>query len=110
MINSMEEERYKVGDKVYLITDFHRLYSKSVCFSANPCLLVDFPLQKKITQVVHNKAGNTLYQVKGGHFDNSWIGVSVYDSLEEAKAVIEESKKKLNQTVEKWLDTNIKIY
>lgn len=45
------------------------------------------PLEKKITHVVHTKDG-ILYQVKGGHFHESWIGKTVFNSKEEAENYI----------------------
>ena len=48
---------------------------------------------KRITQVVHNKEGMTLYQVKGGHFTNDWVGKIVFNTEEEAKQVIERNRR-----------------
>ena len=74
-------KEYKVGDKVYFIKTFDEIYYKGR--SIKPPSKTRYPFEKKITQVVHCKDG-ILYQVKGGHFNESWIGKVVFDTKEEA--------------------------
>lgn len=75
------EEKYKLGDKVYFVKSFEEIYWRSGLFRPP---VTKQPLEKKITQIVHTK-DDILYQVKGGHFTNSWIGNIVFNTKEEAK-------------------------
>lgn len=77
---------FNVGDKVWFIRTFEEIYWRCGMFRPNP---TRHPFEKKITQVIHTKNG-FLYQVKGGHFHESWIGKIVFDSKEEAKKHIME--------------------
>lgn len=75
-------KQYKVGDKVYFIRTFREIYWW--VYSKTPPEKLKHPQEKKITQVVYTKDG-PLYQVKGGHFPDSWIGDIVFDTKEEAE-------------------------
>ena len=77
---------FNVGDRVWFIKSFEEIYWRSGMFRPTP---TRHPFEKKITQVVHTKDG-ILYQVKGGHFHESWIGTIVFDSKEEAENYISE--------------------
>ena len=72
---------FNIGDKVWFTKSFEEIYWRSGMFKPNRTM---HPLEKKITQVVHTKDG-VLYQVKGGHFHESWIGKIVFNSKEEAE-------------------------
>jgi len=72
---------FNIGDKVWMIKSF-----EDVSLGGK---MLKHPFEKKITQVVHTKDG-VLYQVKGGHFHESWIGKIVFDSKEEAEKHITE--------------------
>ena len=78
------DEKYKIGDKVWLTKSFEEIYWRSGMFRPQ---VTKHPLEKKITQIVHTKDG-ILYQVKGGHFHNSWINKIVFDTKEEAEQAI----------------------
>ena len=84
------EEKYKIGDKVYFIKTFDEIYweiyLRSERFKPQK---TKYPFEKKITQVIHTKDG-ILYQVKGGHFHESWVGQIVFDTKEEAIRAIKE--------------------
>lgn len=82
-------DKYKVGDKVYFIKTFKEIYWQM--YSKTPPEPTKHPFEKKITQVVHCADG-TMYQVKGGHFHESWIGDIVFDTKEEAESAIKESR------------------
>lgn len=75
---------FNVGDKVWFTKTFEEIYWRSGRFRPNP---TKHPFEKKITQVVHTKNG-VMYQVKGGHFHESWIGKIVFESKEEAEKYI----------------------
>ena len=75
---------YNVGDKVWFIKTFQEIYWKSGMFRLSK---TKTPFEKKITQVIHTKDG-TLYQVKGGHFHESWIGKIVFNTKDEAQEMI----------------------
>jgi hypothetical protein len=79
------DERYKVGDKVWFIKTFREIYWW--IYTKTPPKPLKHPIEKKITQVVHTK-NETLYQVKDGHFPESWIGDIVFDTKEEAYRAI----------------------
>lgn len=81
-------QRYKVGDKVYFIKRFEDIYWKSY-YKTKP-EKIKHPVEKKITQIVHCKDGTVLYQVKGGHFPESWVGEIVFDTKEDAYKAIKE--------------------
>lgn len=81
---------YKVGDKVYFIKSFREIYWR--LYSKTPPEKTKYPFEKKITQVVHTK-DETLYQVKGGHFPESWIGDIVFNTKEEAEVAIKNDRK-----------------
>ena len=87
---------FKVGDKVWMTDSFKNLYS----YGGNN--LATHPFEKKITQVVQTKSG-TLYQVKGGHFHESWIGVYVFVDKQEAQKVLNKRIAKRNEAVRKSL-------
>ena len=76
---------YKVGDKVYFIKTFREIYWQM--YSKTPPEPTRHPFEKKITQVVHTKGG-ILYQVKDGHFHESWVGKIVFDTKEEAQSAM----------------------
>ena len=78
------EEKYRIGDKVYFIKSFDEVYWRSGKFRP---VITKHPLEKKITQIVHNK-NEILYQVKGGHFPISWVGNIVFNTKEEAEQAI----------------------
>lgn len=78
------EETYKVGDKVWFIKSFEEIYWRSGMFRPP---VIKHPFEKKITQIVHTKDG-ILYQVKGGHFHDSWVGKIVFETKEEAEQAI----------------------
>lgn len=80
--------RYKVGDKVYMTKSFREIFWQLYYKSIPPKR--KHPLEKKITQVVHTK-DDVLYQVKDGHFSESWIGTIVFDTKEEAEAALNEN-------------------
>ena len=82
---------YKIGDKVYFIKTFDEIYHENRWLK--PPLKAVYPFEKKITQIVHSKNG-TLYQVKGGHFHESWINVIVFNSKEKAEMAIKQKFKK----------------
>lgn len=81
----MRSMQYKLGDKVYFTKTFREIYWQ--LYSKTPPERTKHPIEKKITQIIHCKDG-TLYQVKGGHFHESWIGDIVFDTKEEAAAAI----------------------
>ena len=76
------EAKYKVGDKVYFIRSFTEIYWKY--WRIKPPPKTYHPLERKIRDVVYTKNG-VLYQVKDGHFHESWIGEVVFDTKEEAE-------------------------
>ena len=82
----MNKEKYKVGDRVYLTKGFDEIYGLFRSWTPP----VNYPVQKKITQIVHCKDGTVLYQVRGGHFSNFWIGKIVFDTKEEAEAAMKQ--------------------
>ena len=88
-------EHYKIGDKVYFIKSFREIYWW--LYSKTPPPKTKFPIEKKITQIVHTKDGDILYQVKGGHFSSSWINYIVFDTKEEAKKAIEIDSVKIDR-------------
>lgn len=79
--------KYNVGDKVYFIKDFKEIWWEIYYQSQPPKR--KHPLERKITQVVYTK-DDVLYQVKGGHFSESWVGEIVFDTKEEAEKHMEE--------------------
>lgn len=81
--------KYHVGDRVYFINRFDEIYWW--LYYKTPPERTKYPIQKKITQVVNSKEG-ILYQVKGGHFPESWVGDIVFDTEEEAKEAIKAGK------------------
>lgn len=78
---------FNVGDKVWFIKTFHEIYWKDKNTKPTP---TKHPFEKKISQVIHTKNG-TLYQVKGGHFHESWIGDIVFATKSEAENKIAEN-------------------
>lgn len=78
--------RYMVGDKVYFTKTFRHIYWQ--IYSKTPPKPLKSPHEKKITQVTFTKDGTVLYQVKGGHFPESWIGDIVFDTKEEAEVAM----------------------
>lgn len=81
MDDNQINQNIKIGDKVYFIKSFEEIYWRSERFRPEK---TKHPLEKKVTQIVNTKDG-TLYQVKGGHFHESWIGKIVFTSKEEAE-------------------------
>lgn len=79
-------KEFKVGDRVWFIKTFKEIYWKGEEFRPTP---TKRPFEKKITQVVHTKNG-TIYQVKGGHFHESWVGNIVFETKKEAERKIRE--------------------
>lgn len=77
--------KYKVGDKVYFIKTFQEIWWQ--LYTKTPPPPLKHPQEKKITQIVSTKEG-VLYQVKGGHFPESWIGAIVFNTKEEAEAAL----------------------
>lgn len=75
-------KKYNVNDKVYFIKTFDEIYNNNR--TLKPPKKTIHPFEKKIVQIVETKDG-ILYQVKGGHFHESWIGIIVFDTKEEAE-------------------------
>lgn len=84
--------KYMVGDKVYFTKTFRHIYWW--IYSKTPPEPLKHPHEKKITQVTFTKDGTVLYQVKGGHFPESWIGDIVFDTKEDAEVAIKYEKLK----------------
>ena len=84
-------DNYKIGDKVYFIKTFDEIYNSNR--TLKPPIKTIHPFEKKIIQVVETKDG-ILYQVKGGHFHESWINVIVFNSKEKAEMAIKQKFKK----------------
>lgn len=82
-------EDFNVGDKVYFTKTFREIYWQ--IYSKSPPPKLKTPIEKKIYQIVHAKDG-VLYQVKDGHFHESWIGEIVFKNKEEAEASMRERK------------------
>lgn len=78
-------KKYNVNDKVYFIKTFDEIYNSNR--TLKPPIKTIHPFEKKIIQVVETKDG-ILYQVKGGHFHESWIGTIVFDTKEEAEQML----------------------
>ena len=76
---------FKVGDKVWMVKTFAQIYWHPGMFIP-PRL--KHPHQKKITQIVETETGK-LYQVKGGHFHESWVGLLVFKTEGEAQKVLD---------------------
>lgn len=74
--------KYKVGDKVWFIKTFDEIYNSDR--QLKPPRKTLYPFQKKIVQVVFSKNKGFLYQVKGGHFPQSWAGTIVFDTFDKA--------------------------
>ena len=78
-------KKYNINDKVYFIKTFDEIYNSNR--TLKPPIKTIHPFEKKIIQVVETKDG-ILYQVKGGHFHESWIGTIVFDTKEEAEQML----------------------
>ena len=78
-------KKYSIGDKVYFIKTFDEIYNSNR--TLKPPRKTIHPFEKKIVQIVETKDG-ILYQVKGGHFHESWIGTIVFDTKEEAEQML----------------------
>lgn len=78
-------KKYNIGDKVYFIKTFDEIYNSNR--TLKPPIKTTHPFEKKIIQVVETKDG-ILYQVKGGHFHETWIGTIVFDTKEEAEQML----------------------
>ena len=83
---SYDKKRYKIGDKVYFIESFREIYWPF--YYKSPPKKRKHPLEKKIVQVVSTRDGQTLYQVKDGHFAESWIDKLVFNTKAEAENAI----------------------
>jgi len=77
--------KYEVGSKVYFVKTCREIYWW--LYSKTPPKPLKHPIEKKITQIVTTRE-DTLYQVKDGHFPESWIGSIVFNSKEDAENAI----------------------
>jgi hypothetical protein len=82
-------KRYEIGDKVYFTKSFKEIFWQ--LYYKTPPEKRKHPLEKKITQIVR-VGDEILYQVKDGHFPDSWIGKIVFDTKEEAYIAIKEGE------------------
>lgn len=85
---------FKIGDRVWMIRNFEEIYWKDKN-NIPKGYIATSPMQKKITQIVTNQDGSISYGVKGGHFHESWIGVDVFKTEEDAKIAMKEKFKEV---------------